>query len=231
MNFPLYLAMTGQEIANSSALPQAPAYLGCCFSQSGSGLSGLPEELPKGWMLILDDRHPFQHHDPGRIAEELGAFIREQACESLLLDFQRPDCQETAMLASCLTDTLPCPVAVSHYYGTDHPGPVFLPPIPPDCPVQTYLAPWRGKEIWLEASCSPLCLNLTESGCTVEEDWAAPVESGLPYPVLHCRYRVETLPQAARFYLWRTRKDLDALMLRAASLGVTRAVGLWQELG
>lgn len=231
MNFPLYLAMTAQEMTNSSAPPRYSAFLGCCFSQSGSGLSGLPRELPKGCMLILDDRNPFRDHDPCRIGDELNRVIREMECDSLLLDFQRTGCPEAGTLARYLSDSLPCPVAVSHHYADFCPGPLFLPPVPPDCSLGTYLAPWKGKEIWLEFSFSRLCLTLTESGCTADDDRMPQEQAGLPCPALLSRYHVEISSGAARFYFWRTRQDLDALAEQAHAQGVTRAVGLWQELG
>lgn len=231
MNFPLYLAMTDQEMAGSSGFPRHMGYLGCCFSRSGPGISGLPRSLPAGCMLILDDRNPFENHDPRRIADTLDAFIRQWDCAGLLLDFQRPGCPETGGLARLLGESLPCPVAVSHCYAESVPGPVFLPPVPPDCPVAEHLAPWTGREIWLEMSFSPLCLTLTESGCTRDTHWISPEEEGFPCAHLFCRCRTEVTPDAARFYFRRSREDLYDLMGEAQNFGVTRAIGLWQELG
>ena len=48
---------------------------------------------------------------------------------------------------------------------------------------------------------------------------------------LFCHYCVDMEENAARFTLWRTREDLGNLMAEAEKLGVSTAVGLYQELG
>lgn len=231
MDFPLYLAMTAQEMAHSTILPQHMGFLGCCLSSSSPGVSGLPRELPERCMLILDDRNPFQNHNPRQITAELEVFIREKECESLLLDFQRPGNPDASNLVKLLSDALPCPVAVSHCYGSSCSGPVFLPPVPADRSLREHIAPWAGREIWLETSFAPICLTLTESGCTVDTDWLPDSEPGFPCEKLHSHYHTEITPQAVHFHFRRTRDDLDALLRQAKNQGITRAVGLWQELG
>ena len=54
----------------------------------------------------------------------------------------------------------------------------------------------------------------------------------LPHPdeKLHCRYSIATEPDAAIFTLQRTREDNTALLREAETMGVTKSVGLWQEL-
>ena len=62
----------------------------------------------------------------------------------------------------------------------------------------------------------------------------------LPYPdfttpgfaeeTLHCHYTMETNEKSARFTLWRTKEDWNALMEDAEKLGVLAVVGLYQEL-
>ena len=71
---------------------------------------------------------------------------------------------------------------------------------------------------------------MTENGCTADSLLDFP-ENGLMNEKLHCRYTVESAEKSAMFRLWRTREDLAALLAEAETTGVTRAIGLWQELG
>ena len=229
MVLPLYLAQTSLEMAGNS-LQEHPAYMACHFSSGSPGLSNLPVSLPAGAMLILDDSTPMADHDPELIGKQLADAIRQQGCESLLLDFQRLDIPGQRELAKLLTDSLPCPVGVSEIYAEHLSCPVFLPPVPPDKPLRDYLAPWQGREIWLEAALEGITLTLTEAGCSVEPLYDFP-EDGLTEEALPCHYTVETTEKSAIFHLWRTRQDLESLLSEAEALGVTKAIGLWQELG
>ena len=229
MALPLYLAQTAAEMAGNP-LPEKSAYMACHFSSGGKGLSNLPEALPPGSILILDDSSPMDGHDPARIAQELRDLIRMHDCEALLLDFQRPGFPAQAKLAQQLTEAFPCPVGVSELYSGGLSCPVFLPPAPPDMLLPEYLAPWRGRDIWLEAALDGLSLTLTEAGCAAEMLWNYP-EDGRLDEKLHCHYTIETTADSAIFRLWRTGPDLASLLSEAESLGVTRAIGFWQELG
>lgn len=231
MVLPLYLAMTAREMTSAASLPALTGYMACHFSPGGPGLTNLPGDIPAGGLLILDDRMPFQGHNIPRIAEQLEEILRRGAFDSLLLDFQRPGIPEEGQLARALEEALPCPVGVSHPYVDYTLGPVFLPPVPPDIPVGNYLSSRKGREIWLEAALDALRLTLTSGGCTAESLPDAQEEaSDIPCPRLHCRYRGEIRDNAALFTFRRTPDDLRALLEEASRLGVTRAVGLWQEL-
>lgn len=229
MALPLYLAQTRVEMGVNSPAPNFFAYMALHFSSSGTGLSNFPEALPPGAMLILDDSTPMDGHDAIRIVKELSGLMERQQCESLLLDFQRPDCPALAALAKLISDTLPFPVGVSERYAQGLNCPVFLSPVPPDRPLHEHLAPWTGREIWLEAALEGMELMLTADGCT-----AAPLPDypgdGMMDEQLHCHYDIR-LDSAAHFRLWRTREDLDRLLQKAENAGITRAIGLWQELG
>lgn len=228
MALPLYLAQTQLEMGVNSPAPNFFAYMALHFSSSGTGLSNFPESLPPGAMLILDDSTPISGHDPRRIVKELSGLMERQQCESLLLDFQRPEQPELAALAKVISDTLPYPVGVSELYAQGLNCPVFLSPVPPDRPLHEHLAPWTGREIWLEAALDGTELTLTEDGCA-----AAPLpdysENGMADERLHCHYDIR-LDSTAHFRLWRTREDLDRLLQTAENAGVTRSIGLWQEL-
>jgi hypothetical protein len=229
MVLPLYLAQTSLEMAGNS-LPEHPAYMACHFSSGSPGLSNLPVSLPAGTMLILDDSTPMADHDPELIGKQLANAILRHNCKSLLLDFQRKDISGQQELAKLLADSLPCPVGVSEIYAERLSCPVFLPPVPPDKPLRDYLAPWQGREIWLEAALEGITLTLTEAGCSIEALYDFP-EDGLRDDQLSCHYTVETTADSAIFRLWRTRQDLDALLATAETQGVAKAIGLWQELG
>ena len=229
MALPRYIAQTATEMAGNP-VSEHPAYLACHFSPGGKGLSNLPTALPQGAMLILDDSTPMDGHDPELIRNQLSDLIQQYRCGALLLDFQRPDVPGQQALAQLLGDALPCPVGVSEIYAQGSSCPVFLPPVPPDRPLREYLAPWQGREIWLEAALDGIKLTLREKGCAAEPLWDFP-EDGLPDERLHCHYAIETAADSAIFHLWRTPSDLDELLTEAESKGVAKAIGLWQELG
>ena len=230
MGFPLYLAMTVAEMLENGPLPPNFAYMACHFSPYGTGLSNLPTWLPAESMLILNDRTPIRGHDPDLICDQLAEVAEAWHCRSLLLDFQQPDCEETAILARKLIRTLPCPVGLSAVYAKDLPCPVFLPPPPLDVPLERCLALWQGREIWLEAVLDGAQLTLTDEGCRSTPIPYPSLSGGFADEALHCHYHIQTEESAAHFTLYRTRQDLYALLEEAASLGVTQAVGLWQEL-
>ena len=226
-----YLAMTAAEIHGNAALPPKLGWMACHFSPYGTGLCNLPRELPEGSMLILNDRTPIHGHDPRRIIGQLSEVLETLKCESLLLDFQRPEVAETAALTREIVGALPCPVAVSEPYAHELTCPVFLPPVPPDTRLRDHLAPWQGREIWLEAALDGLVRTLTDAGSA-----AAPLppgespEGGRRDEALHCHYTIRLTEAQAAFTLYRTPEDLTALLEEAAAHDVTRAVGLYQEL-
>lgn len=227
-----YLAMTAAEILASGDLPPKIAWMACHFSPYCTGLSNLPKALPAGSLLILDDFTPICGHDPGEIAVQLEQRAEALECAGILLDFQRPGNPETAALAQYLTRTLPCPAAVSQPYAQGLSAPVFLPPVPHHISLREYLAPWQGREIWLEMALDAERITLTSLGAEfagVSREEAK--TEGFADTNLHCHYTAVTSESAATFTLWRTARDLEALLEEAEANGVTTAVGLYQELG
>ena len=182
-------------------------------------------------MLILNDRTPVQGHDPERIIRQLDEAKRSLHYKYILLDFQRPDSAENAAVASALAAANLCPVGVSELYAQALDCPVFLPPVPPHVPLKEHLAPWQGREIWLEAALNGEVITVTEKDSAV-----APLSPGespetvLEDPALHCHYHIRTYDDHIDFALWRTQEDLTCLLQGSENLGVTMAVGLWQEL-
>ena len=122
MGITQYLAITEQEL---SAGPPPPclAYLGCRFSESGLG--GLPQSLPPGALLILDDRAPPGDRPIPEIGEALQEILVRFSCRGLLLDFERPGIAPQKALAAFLARQLPCPVAAPPEYAPEN-APVFL---------------------------------------------------------------------------------------------------------
>lgn len=228
MGIPHYLAMTAAELSHCT--PAFPtAWLACHFSAYHPGLSNLPISLPPGSLLVLDDSAPMANHDPEVIETQLRQCVQALNCQGLLLDFQRPDNPAARALAERLTQSFPCPVGVSHLYAQGRNCPVFLPPPPLHSPLSDHLQPWKGREIWLEAALEQEHLTLTKAGCQISSASEIP-ENGFPDEKLHCHYRAQILEDAVQFTLWRTQTDLEGLLAEAEGLGVTLAVGLWQEL-
>lgn len=231
MEISRYLAITQEEMA-SFFLPPGyfPGFMACHFSPYGTGLSGIPQTLPRGSMLILNDRIPFRGHDPALIRQQLAEAVTALECGCLLLDFQQPGTPETQALCEALSGHLPCPVGVSDGYAGALDGPVFLPPVPPDVPLEDHLAPWKGREIWLELAPEPMEITVTEAGSrTVALPVSPDTEAGFRDEALCCRCRAEVLEGAIRFTLWRDGPCLDALSGKAAALGVTRTAQLYQQ--
>lgn len=226
-----YLALTAAEFAAAQPLPSGTGWMACHFSPYGTGLSNLPASLPPESLLILNDRVPFRGHDPERIGEELGHCARELDCSAVLMDFQKPKVPELQALAEHLTAVLPCSAVISQQYAGNLTCPVFLSPCPHHTPLAELIAPWLGRELWLDLAVDAETITLTKDGAVI-----LPLPLGvLPQgghrdPRLHCHYSTEAGVDHARFTLWRTRKDLEALAREAEDLGITALVGLWQEL-
>jgi hypothetical protein len=227
MEIPLYLAMTAAEFSSCDPLPQHPAWMSCRFSPSGKGLCNLPSTLPEGTLLILDDQTPPAGHDAFLIRRQLEEILNSHRCAGLLLDFQRPDSTETAEIAKTLL-SLPCPVCVSHLYAEDPSCPVFVPPCPLTTPMEQHLAPWQGREIWLEVALDSADYRIHKNGCQIRPA----SQEALPFydEKLFCHYGIRIEPEQILFTLERKRTDLDILLASAAACGVTRTVGLFQEL-
>ena len=232
MAIPLYLAMTTAEFAGCSSFPAKIGWMACHFSPYGTGLSNLPDALPKDSLLIVNDRTPICGHDPELIAKQLTEQIRQYSPAALLLDFQRRNVSETQVLTEHLLTHIACPTAVSECYAAGSDCPVFLPPVPVNKPLSEYIAPWAGREIWLDLAVDAEIITLTAEGAVI-----APVVPEESPPLchreerLHCHYSIETGEDFARFTLWRTKEDVDNLQLAAEALGVHTFVGLRQELG
>ena len=232
MVLPLYLALTAAEISEACSTTFPWAYMACHFSPYTEGISNIPDRLPEGSLLILNDRLPCQGHSASLVARQLADVVAQHSCESVLLDFQRPREPESEAMVSSILQALSCPVAVTEQFAENRNCPVFLSPAPLYLTLSEYLAPWQGREIWLEAALCQEELQITESGMTYRSIFPTEhLEGGLFCPDLCCRYHTKILDNTIRFTLFDTTESLETKLQQALDLGVTRAVGLWQELG
>lgn len=226
-----FLAMTGAEFARCEEKPEKIAWMACHFSPYSTGLSNLPTTLPDGSMLIVNDRIPISNHDPDLIAQQLCDMVSDFSCCAVLLDFQRPDCGEIRQVVQAVLKGLSCPVGVSHLYAKDMTCPVFLPPPELDVPLDRHLAPWDGREIWLEAALDMAQLTVTEKGCTsLPLPYSPPDGEFFRDDALCCSYRCEIKDNSAVFTLWRTPENLADLLTQAQASGIRRTIGLYQQL-
>ena len=230
MAIPLFLAMTAAEFTNAPQKPSHTAWMACHFSPYGTGLTNLPKTLPENALLILNDRTPVCGHDPEQVCAGLADAVQQFKCCGILMDLQREgDPQLRNIIEKAVT--LPCPVAVSDSYAGNYDCPVFLSAPPVHRPLSAHIAPWKGREIWLEAALQGCDITVTAQGSTYAP--SSPEAEKLPFrdDALHCHYRIETNNSYIRFSLQRTKSDLETLLEEAESLGITHAVGLYQELG
>lgn len=232
MILPIYLSMTAAEIALFDPLPSTWCYMSCHFSSSGSGLSNLPKAFPPDGILILDDSTPVSHHDKGQVTDQLSALLDSFHPTGVLLDFQRQPCQEAESMVKHLVASLPCSVAVSHLYAASLSCPVFLPLPPLHIPIKEHLHAWQGREIWMELYPDAEQICVTQEGTSIR-----PV-AGLPNgasvfrdEALACHYCTQVRDDEIRFTLQRKWADLQAIQQASDKLGITRLLGLYQQLG
>jgi len=230
MPIPCYLALTAAEFATADLLPEKIAWMACHFSCYGTGLSNLPHKLPVGSMIILNDRTPADRHDPGRILDQLLELEERLQPDSFLLDFQRCGMPQNQEIAESLVQGLNRPIAVTAEYAAALPCAVFLEPPPLHISLADHIAPWTGREIWLELAKETRKYTVAAEGCTLTDLENQPLsEPVFTEKELFCRYHAELAENAAIFTLQRTQEDLNTLLTEAR--GITRAVGLYQQLG
>lgn len=229
MALPLYLAMTLPEYRHCHTPPEHIAWMACSFSSSGAGLSNLPTELPPDSLLLVTDQLPPKEHSPELVAEQLNQLIGDFQISGVVLDFQKPYAEETARMAEEIQSHIPCPTAVTAPYAKSGNSILFLPPVPPELPATEHLSTYSGREIWLEVENTGEELTLTEQGCT-RQPLFQPLQGQIFTDKQSlCHYTIRTEQDRAVFSLYRTREDLQCLLEDANKLGVTKAIGLYQE--
>lgn len=232
MALPLYLAMTAAETEGWDTLPDHLAWMACHFSSYGLGLSNIPRQLPQGSLLILNDRTPVQEHDPELVAQQLAEAVENLTAEGVLLDLQRPVTPQATAIVRSVVQALPCPVAVTECYAEELNCPVFLEAPRAYHTLEACIRKWDRRELWLEASFSPGIVTVTKAGSRYTPHSHFPED--LPIHIdekLHCSYCIRKTDDAVQFHFRRTQDDLAALLEKAEKLGITHAIGLYQELG
>ncbi len=228
MAIPLYLAMTPEEYAGEASPPRPLAWMACQLSSDG--VTQLPDTLPPGSLMTLNDRVLPEHcHMPG-VLNALSAWLEKGCYAGLLLDFQRKNNPVCRKLAQALV-RLPCRVILTAEYAQGFSCPVLVPPAAPHVPLAEHLTPYRGRELWLEIALDAVQIRVTREG--TEYGPGGRDSISLPHrdSLLCCHYRTAAMPDRAEFTLCRTRGDIPDLLALAEKLGVTAAVGLYQELG
>ena len=232
MALPLYLALTAAEISALPSVPKQCAYMACHFSPYTEGLSNIPDFLPPHSLLILNDRLPCQAHSPDLVAKQLEDAASRLECESILLDFQRLPEPESLAMAARITSALSCPAAATEGFAKELDCPVFLSPGPLHLVLEEHLLPWQGREIWLEAALCQEEVLITENGMAFNSIFPTEqLDGGFYDEDLRCCYRTQFGEDRIRFTLFDTPESLEKKLELATVLGVSRAVGLWQELG
>ena len=232
MEIRCYLAMTAQEMQTQTTLPPYPGWMACHFSCYGTGLSNLPGFLPPESMLIVNDRTPICGHDPTLIKDQLTQLCEAHSPSRILLDLQRPGQAQTDTLVNTLLEGLPCPIGVSEAYAEGRSCPVFVAPCPLCTPLEKHLAPWQGREVWLDIAMQAQAVTINRLG---SHPGGAILEE-LPEPVftdetLCCRYHMQVSDDRVIFHLERREPELKMLLEQAKNAGVSCAVGLYQQLG
>ena len=227
MGIPQYLAMTDGEIAACARLPPRLARMGCHFSDDG--LVELPQTLPSGALLVVDDRVPMAAQNPEHILDQLAEALEELSCTGLLLDFQQKENAPQRELVRLLARELTVPLAAPPAYAAEGCR-LFLPPVAADQTVEEALSPWAGKKIWLDTAPAAVRLELTKQGCTRTPLPRMAASGIFKDPGLCCRYSIEpTLNGGFQFTLYRDRCCIEAILEQAAAFGAELAVGLSQE--
>lgn len=232
MLFDCYLAMTACEMEKAKKMPPRSAWMACHFSPYSTGLSNLPTWLPPRSIIILNDRTPIYRHDSTVVAQQLNILCKEFDAEAVLLDFQRPFSDEYKAVVLNVVNTLAVPVGVTETYASIPSCPIFLPPPPLLCKPAEYFKVWQGREIWLEAAMETKQLTITADNMRINN--ASHPESGNNFFVdqnLMCHYMMEIADDHITFLLNRTYGDLIKVAELASQMGITKVIGLYQELG
>lgn len=218
-----YHLMSPGEIHKFS--PSAPVAVLLCCAPFSPGLLIGPSRLPKGSVAVFTDRVTPTFHQSGRIAGELKALMKTLHSPALILDW-------TGELSPWLEELLKqlCGVQLvlpPHLAGKEDSA-VLVPSVV-EKSLEDLLAPWNGRQIWLDMVSSAAQLTLTRNGCEVVP-WQASIREGDLYDeTLCCQYRVETAQEEARFYLYETQQTRMKKLEKARSLGVAGAIGLWKD--
>ena len=230
MNLSIYMAFVAAESEAILRYKGKAAWLGYHLSAFDSGITPRPSFLDSCHMLVLTDETPLLHHDPQKVTSEICAEAKSLGCEKILLDFQRPPTEKSLVLAKSILRSAPCAVGITECYANDTDCSVFLPSPPLWTPLQETIAPWKGRDIWLEIFPEDGCITITKKGGNYSP--SAPLEN---YPfcdnALCLSYSTEQYAQQVKVHLHRGITEMKAFLHLADSLGISAAIGLYQQFG
>lgn len=223
----LFLAMTAGEMERCPELPPHTAWMACHFSARNQGLSNIPRSLPEGSVITVNDQNPISGHDPKAVERQLRSMIEAFSPAAVLLDFQRPGGQE---MVKHLVSTLPCPTGVSELYAGDLSCPVFLAPTPLCRPLTQIAAPWKGRELWLDAPVCTQRVTVTADGAEISPFLPyAPPQTGHFHEGLCVHYQVQPGKDRAVFTLFRGPDELRKWANAGENMGINHFFCLFQE--
>ena len=177
MTLPIYLAMIAEELRSCLSLPENIAYMACHYAPYGTGLANLPEQFSQDMLLILNDRIPPTVHDPQLIIEQLTDIAPSQ----ILLDFQQPDMPINHAVTQLIAQNTSVSVCCSQPYGNGLSCAVAVELPPPHLPLDQHLAPWSGREIWLDLDISAYIYTVTTDGAAITNNFNGGTFKGTVY--------------------------------------------------
>lgn len=230
MDLSCYIAMTAAEFRSATSLPDKAAWLSCHFSPRSRGLSNLPENLPGGSVLIVDDSYVPEEHDPALVAQQLADAASRFALNAVILDFQIPGMPKTKEMVTHLVKALPCPVCVAAPYAKSLNCPVLIPPPPLHVSPAKHFDAWRGREIWLESVPEAQKITVTEQGSTISAiPYLPPQKDFFTDEKLCCKYQTKIYDDRVEFTLVRDPEMVRNLLEQCKTFGIRHSVGLYQQ--
>ncbi|MBR4864904.1 MAG: hypothetical protein IKU07_10030 [Oscillospiraceae bacterium] len=231
MDIKRYVAMTKAELATFPVAEDLPAWMACHFSSYGNGLSNIPDWLPAGSMIILDDRTPPCDHDTDVIAMQLNSLADKYKTDIFLLDFQRKNNHHTENIVKELTTKLRGKVGVTEAYAHCASCAVFITCPLPHQSLPDKLSKWKTRELWLELATETEIITISKGNTTFERvNYSLLTETDLYDEKLKSRYRAAVKENNAKIIIERTSEELSLLLQEAQSLGIKIAAGLCQQL-
>ncbi len=234
MSIPFFLAINAQEFPSLSPKPEKLAWMSVHFSSSGPGLTNLPHGLPEGSLVILDDQTPWSGHSMETVCRELVGALLENKAWGLLLDFERPASQDTALLTSALCQCcreVGVQLGAPEPYATDPDTAIFLSPLPCQTPLERLQRP--GRKLWLDVSPTAFALHIGPQGATGEaaDQKRFPADE---YPVftdaaLHCLYHSRPVDDGVDVFLYHTPQSIQDMLKLLDGDKAQLALGLYRE--
>lgn len=214
-----YLAVTEKEIGNFSG---PVAWMACRFAQRQPGLENLPSQLPPGSLIMVDDLQPIFGHSPARVARQLESLCKKHRSAGIILDLQRKKTPQAMQMVKALLQIKEIPIALTPEYAREFSCPVLV-TVPIHLKLQQVVAPWKGREIWLDIPMGQV--NLRQGKVTEEKSSHS---GSYQWDRFLCCGYAKTGQDA--YTLCRTKAMLPKILDEAAKLGIAKALILASEI-